>query len=202
MAHKLPDELLKAILSPPLRVADHRFADLGPVSPFSKVTRSSSSVLLVCKRWMRVATLCLYEFVVLRSTAQACAFGMALTRNPEFGLFVRHLRLEASYSKYLTTKIISTMPAIRSLCIPIGVMSSERGRDIHDLLAIDSVERLLLIDCRPHRANASRTALLAKIDEQLLKWENLVSSFDVYSAHLTVAADTVQVHADHLVRYW
>ncbi|KAH7050361.1 hypothetical protein BKA62DRAFT_459626 [Auriculariales sp. MPI-PUGE-AT-0066] len=97
MAHKLADELLKDILSPPLLVPDDMFANRDTVSPFSKVDRSAADVLLVCKRWMCVGTPALYHTVVLRSMAQAKALASALRRCPDFGTYIRRLRVEGSY---------------------------------------------------------------------------------------------------------
>ena len=55
MASRLPDELLKLILVDPLRISDDAFASTAFPSPFSQTTWSSSHLLAVCKRWMRVA---------------------------------------------------------------------------------------------------------------------------------------------------
>jgi len=77
MAHKLPDEILKEILYPVLQVDDHSFSDTSAKSPFSLMNYSNSEILVVCKRWLRVATPLLYNVVILRSTAQGtmmCSF--------------------------------------------------------------------------------------------------------------------------------
>ncbi|KAH7101988.1 hypothetical protein BKA62DRAFT_829808 [Auriculariales sp. MPI-PUGE-AT-0066] len=142
--HKLADELLKEILAPPLLVPDALFCNTDDVSPFSRVDRSASDVLLVCKRWMRVATPCLYETIVIRSTAQAHALSAALTRNPQFGAYVRRFRIENTYAMYLSTKIIATMPNIRVLLITIGIMHADKLTDLHALIARPQIEHLLL----------------------------------------------------------
>ncbi|EJD39115.1 hypothetical protein AURDEDRAFT_187555 [Auricularia subglabra TFB-10046 SS5] len=121
---KLADELLKMILSPPLLVPDELFADGGTVSPFSKATSSASDVLLACKRFMRVATPALYETVIIRTKAQASALQAALTRNPEFGRYVRRLRLEGAYGKQLA-KIIPLMPHVSDFCFTLSVYSDD-----------------------------------------------------------------------------
>ena len=88
---KLADELLKEILAPQLLVSEELFADTGTTSPFSKAERSSSDVLLVCKRWMRVATPPLYHTVVIRSMAQAKALTRALKSSRRVGAGVSSL---------------------------------------------------------------------------------------------------------------
>ena len=69
MADRLPDEILKEILAPHLRVSTENFESMESPSPFFMADQTSSHVLVVNKRWMRVATPLLYEVVVLRSSA-------------------------------------------------------------------------------------------------------------------------------------
>ncbi|KAH7101996.1 hypothetical protein BKA62DRAFT_770215 [Auriculariales sp. MPI-PUGE-AT-0066] len=173
MTHKLADELLKEILAPPLLVPDALFCNTDDVSPFSKVDRSASDVLLVCKRWMRVATSCLYETVVIRSTAQAHALSAALTRNPQFG-----------------TYIIATMPNIRELFLSIGVMFADRPTDLYALVANPKIKHLLLVDYRAGSTNTTRRKLLSKIIDAVATWKILSVHLDNdhFRAHLVVEA--------------
>ena len=76
----LPDELVKEILSPLLKVPDRLFRNTLHISPFASPSQSSSVLLTVCKQWMRVATPLLYHVVVLRSKAQAQALVLASIR--------------------------------------------------------------------------------------------------------------------------
>ncbi|KAH7097322.1 hypothetical protein BKA62DRAFT_661987 [Auriculariales sp. MPI-PUGE-AT-0066] len=173
MAHKVADELLREILAPPLLVPDALFCNTDNVSPFSRVDRSASDVLLVCKRWMRVATPCLYETVVIRSTAQAHALSAALTRNPQFGAYVRRFRIENTYATYLSTKIIATMPKIRVLLFNIGIMHADNLTDLHALIASPQIEHLLLVDYRDGASNGKRSKLLSKITGAVATWKTL-----------------------------
>jgi len=179
MAHKLADELLKEILAPPLRVRDALFNDVSRVSPFSKAQQSASDVLLVCKRWMRVGTPALYESVVIRSKAQAAALSTALTRNAEFGRFTRKLRLEGTYAQYLNSTVISTMPNIVELCIPIGMMAADKPNDLQALLerTAPHIQKLLLVNYRGSRQNSTRTKLIEKIATTVGKSKSLVRVF-------------------------
>ncbi|KAH7096241.1 hypothetical protein BKA62DRAFT_720332 [Auriculariales sp. MPI-PUGE-AT-0066] len=173
MAHRLADELLKDILAPPLLVSDALFCNTDDVSPFSRVDSSASDVLLVCKRWLRVATPCLYETVVIRSTAQAHALRAALTRNPQFGTYVRRFRIENTYATYLNTKIIATMPNIRELVLPIGVMAADRPTDLYALVANPKIEHFLVVDYRSRGCNVTRRKLLSKAIDAVATWKSL-----------------------------
>lgn len=176
MAHNLADEMLQSILAPPLRVPDAMFQDVGLVSPFSKVEQSASDVLLVCKRWMRVATPTLYHTVVIRSNAQAAALNAALTRNPDFGRHVRRFRLERPYPEYLNKTVTNTMPNIVDLCLPIGVLAADRPSDVYELLSISQPQHLLLVNYRPNHSNATFNKLVSKICAAIQSWTGLVST--------------------------
>jgi hypothetical protein len=64
----LPDEIVKEMLTLILFIGDTDFFNMNYISPFYKPdTWSSSSVLAVCKQWMRVSTPLLYETILLRS---------------------------------------------------------------------------------------------------------------------------------------
>ncbi|KDQ60077.1 hypothetical protein JAAARDRAFT_191498 [Jaapia argillacea MUCL 33604] len=116
MADKLPDELIKEILSPFLRVPEGMFADMGSESVFCRFEISTLTILLVCKRWLRVATPLLYEVVILRSKAQAHALAGVLKANKAFGAFIKKLRVEGGYGAPMH-QIITAAPNIKDLNI-------------------------------------------------------------------------------------
>ncbi|EJD33181.1 hypothetical protein AURDEDRAFT_177738 [Auricularia subglabra TFB-10046 SS5] len=95
MADRLPDETLAAILAESVVVPDASFAaTMADKSPFAEIAHSSSTILLVCKRWMRVATPLVYETVILRSVAQSRALAEVLKEKPQLGCYVRKFRVE------------------------------------------------------------------------------------------------------------
>lgn len=143
MVSKLADELLKEILSPPLLVPDELFADSGAVSPFSKATYSAADVLLVCKRWLRVATPALYATVVVRSLAQAQALAFALKRNPDFGRYIKKLRLEGAFGQHLAV-LATTAPNITDLCFSLALYADSHVNGLVKLLSAVSPERVIL----------------------------------------------------------
>ena len=112
----LANELLVHILSPSFLVPEVRFADNGHISPFARVMQSSADLQLVFKRWMRVSTPLLYECAVIRTRAQAYALRLALTRHPEFGRFIRRLRLEGVFGEYLDAEVFEKMREVKQLC--------------------------------------------------------------------------------------
>jgi len=174
MVHLLADEVLQAILAPPLRVPDSMFEDVGPVSPFNEVEQSASDVLLVCKRWMRVATPIIYHTVIIRTTAQAAALNAALTRNPEFGRHVRRFRLEHPYPGHITKAVVRTMPNIVDLCIPIGVLAADKPNDVYELLSKCQPHHLLLVNYRPNHTNGTFNKVASKICAALSSCTGLV----------------------------
>ncbi|KZV89020.1 hypothetical protein EXIGLDRAFT_838813 [Exidia glandulosa HHB12029] len=170
---KFPDELIKEMLSPPLLVPDALFADTGPVSPFAKATSSASDVLLVCKRWMRVGTPALYETVIIRSTAQAQALEMALTRNPEFGRFVKKLRLEGVYGEYITSKIIATMTRVTDFCFTLSIYSADKLAGMTKALDMFEPKRIVLTLNDPKRRNSQNRTLIKKLTAHVKASEKL-----------------------------
>ena len=179
MAHQLADEVLKEILELVLDVPDAKFSNVDTVSPFSKVSWSSSAVLLVCKRWMRVATPMLLECVILRSAGQAGAFASMLVRNSRFGRFVRRLRVEGSWPKYITSGlVISKLHAVRELSISIGVQASDNPKDIVTLLEhLHDVEHLAITDFIDHNVyNNAQRRIAAALGSSIPFWMKLVRS--------------------------
>ncbi|KAK7016882.1 hypothetical protein R3P38DRAFT_2541288 [Favolaschia claudopus] len=120
----LPDEILSEILSPALKVPDDLFSDTSHVSPFATYAPSTSAYLLVCKDWLRVSTPLLYSVVVLRSKAQANALEKVFRKNPEFGAFVRKLRVEGGYGSAMHT-ILQATPNLTHLVLSLAIWSSD-----------------------------------------------------------------------------
>ncbi|KAJ7790352.1 hypothetical protein B0H14DRAFT_2396487 [Mycena olivaceomarginata] len=129
MAKTIPDELILEILSPGLRVPEATFSDTAPLNAMHdsdpvKSTVSSSAVLLVCKAWLRVATLVLYHVIVIRSKAQARALEAALHDNPDLGKFIRRLRLEGGFGASMQ-KILNHAGNITDIFISLEIHASD-----------------------------------------------------------------------------
>ncbi|KAJ6613955.1 hypothetical protein B0H10DRAFT_2046830 [Mycena sp. CBHHK59/15] len=120
----LPDEILSEILSPALRVSEEVFSNAAEKSPFARYSLSTSTLLLVCRDWLRVATPLLYIVVILRSKAQAQALEKVLLVNPDFGLFIKKLRVEGGYGPAMHT-ILKSAPNITHLFLSFAIWSSD-----------------------------------------------------------------------------
>jgi F-box-like len=122
---QLPDEIIKEVLCPGLHVPDALFADCTvDEDPFAKYELSSSTVLAVCKSWLRVATPLLYETVILRSKAQAQRLAWVLKNNSQLGLFIKKLRVEGGYGNSMF-EILKRSPHTTDLSISTSLFSNE-----------------------------------------------------------------------------
>ncbi|KZV96669.1 hypothetical protein EXIGLDRAFT_833503 [Exidia glandulosa HHB12029] len=175
MAHKLADEILRMILTPPLLVPDELFAHAGAVSPFSKATYSAADVLAVCKRWMRVATPALYETVIIRSTAQSKAFGAAIRNNPEFGKFIKRVRVEGAFGDEIGTAMLHS-PNVTDFCLTLTIYSDGKPAGLKKAFERINPARVILTlpVVKPPR-NAKRDALVAALAKALPTWTNLTA---------------------------
>ncbi|KAJ7651036.1 hypothetical protein FB45DRAFT_1050857 [Roridomyces roridus] len=170
----LPDEIISEILSPALKVSEELFSDTSDVSPFSNYTPSTSDYLLVCKDWLRVATPLLYNVVVLRSKAQANALQQVLKTNPEFGLFIKKLRVEGGFGTAMHT-ILKSAPNITDLFISLSIYSSDGTGGLCKGLHLVNPHRIILVDpnvVRPLK-NKQLDALKTALFDCIRSWCNL-----------------------------
>ncbi|TDL29960.1 hypothetical protein BD410DRAFT_780471 [Rickenella mellea] len=125
MALNLPDEIWRDIITPLLHIPDEQFSfgDKGD-GPFAHTRLSTSEILVVCKRWMRIGTPLLYHTVVIRSRAQAQALADALISNPPFGRYIQKLRMEGGFGQ-APLKFISAAPNIRELFVSLDIWSDD-----------------------------------------------------------------------------
>ncbi|KZV95377.1 hypothetical protein EXIGLDRAFT_834362 [Exidia glandulosa HHB12029] len=219
MASKLADELLKEILSPPLLVPDDLFADSGAVSPFSKATYSAADVLLVCKRWMRVATPALYATVVIRSLAQAQALAFALKRNPDFGRYIKKLRLEGAFGQHLAV-LATAAPNITDLCFSLALYADSKVNGLVKLLAAVSPDRVILTTA-PAKIiqNKGHAEVVKALCSSIPQWSKLhtfhfsssltklrryssTSELDLYPEIATALASSTSLRTIHLRWYF
>ncbi|TDL16456.1 hypothetical protein BD410DRAFT_704907, partial [Rickenella mellea] len=112
----LADEILKEILAIPLQIPDEEFS--ARQSPFGQTAHNSSSLLVVNKQWMRIATPLLYEVVVIRSTKQAQALAYAIKSNKALGMFIKRLRMEGGFGKS-PAQFITLAPNIREVSVTL-----------------------------------------------------------------------------------
>ncbi|KAH6909295.1 hypothetical protein BKA70DRAFT_1149250 [Coprinopsis sp. MPI-PUGE-AT-0042] len=144
-APHLPDEIVKEILSPALLVPDEAFASTSWKSPFANYQLTSSTILVVCKDWLRVATPLLYETVILRSKAQAQALAAAVKNDAQLGTFIKKVRLEGGYGNSVY-EIFKRSPNIRHLWQKGGLASSESVAGYAKAFNSVSLEALIIVD--------------------------------------------------------
>ncbi|KAJ6606071.1 hypothetical protein DFH09DRAFT_1269163 [Mycena vulgaris] len=143
--NSLPDEIISEILSPALKVSDEVFSDTSDVSPFAQYAESTSSYLLVCKSWLRVATPLLYNVVILRSKAQAKALGQILDKNKDLGQFIKKLRVEGGYRAPMGV-ILQSSPNISDLFISFEIWSADNTGGLCKGLSFINPTRLIIRD--------------------------------------------------------
>ncbi|KAJ7651021.1 hypothetical protein FB45DRAFT_780329 [Roridomyces roridus] len=170
----LPHEIISEILSPALKVSEDLFSDTSDVSPFSNYTPSTSDYLLVCKDWLRVATPLLYNVVVLRSKAQANALQQVLKANPEFGRFIKKLRVEGGFGTAMHT-ILKSAPNITDLFVSLSIYSSDNTGGLCKGLSLINPHRIILVDpnvVSPLK-NKQLDALKKALFDCIHSWSNL-----------------------------
>ena len=187
----LPDELVKDVLHSILDIQNHKFHDTCAQSPFAHIVASSSNTLLVCKRWMRIATPLLYHKVILRSPATVLSFCLATRRQPTFARLVRHLRVECACPNIIGD-IAKKMKTLQSLHLSLDSLIDEQLLGATKLLAasnaihVSLAQSRLLFDFFP---------ILLKRLSVLSKWKNLVSAVSSFSvdkkAHTTSLSQRV-----------
>ncbi|KAG6833390.1 hypothetical protein H0H87_007375 [Tephrocybe sp. NHM501043] len=177
LSGNLPDEIVREILSPALRVSDEAFRSREAVSPFATYSESSSALLVVCKSWLRVATPLLYNVVVLRSKPQARSLECALRGNTLLGSFIKKLRLEGGLGPSMY-HILRLAPNMTEMWLPMRVWSSESVTGLCRGLGVANPQHLILHDKEYHasRINAPSRKLVDTICQCIAsKWVKLTT---------------------------
>ncbi|KDQ59080.1 hypothetical protein JAAARDRAFT_192632 [Jaapia argillacea MUCL 33604] len=176
MADKLPDELIKEILAPVLRIPEDMFTDMGAKSVFCRLNSQAGvcTLLLVCKRWLRVATPLLYEIVILRSKAQAQALSTVLTTSKTFGTFIRKLRVEGGYGAAMKT-VLSAAPNITDIYLSLYLWSDDNVSGLCRSLPSINPRLVILFDVSNEvRDNANTRKLTKTLGECILShWSRM-----------------------------
>ncbi|KAJ7689194.1 hypothetical protein B0H17DRAFT_1202550 [Mycena rosella] len=174
MADRLPDEIISEILAPALQVPDHKFSDTSSKSPFASSSgASSSSTLLVCKSWLRVATPLIYYVVVIRTKAQAQALQTTLKDNANLGQFVKKLRVEGGFGRF-TGDILKKTPNVRDIAISLFLAAADLTSGLVAGLPSINPTRLIVIDqTRGFHMNKAVTAVMKTLETCAKKWNNI-----------------------------
>lgn len=187
MTSQLPEELLVSILAFELRLADRFFQDERLESYASSAKSTSSNLLLVCKRWLRLGRPILYEGILLRSSRQSRSLASTFRENPDFGTLVRRLRLEAGFVIELKV-VLATTSKIRTLFLNTNLPYTEKVTGLCSSLVNVDPQRLILKD--QNLPSKSLTKNRSTVVEQLRRciqcWSSMVCPINhKYSALLT-----------------
>ncbi|EJD42359.1 hypothetical protein AURDEDRAFT_168660 [Auricularia subglabra TFB-10046 SS5] len=174
MAQQLADETLAAIFFDHFDVSDDDFACItSRQSPFAlRPFGSSSNVLLVCKRWMRVATPLLYETVILRSGAQAASLAFALKSSPSLGLYIKKLRVEGGFGA-AGARILEASPYITDLWLTLDLYAQDRTIPMYTAMANRVNPRRLLVYGRTLPKNGNSNNAVDMLCQYIGRWSNL-----------------------------
>ncbi|EJD32978.1 hypothetical protein AURDEDRAFT_177931 [Auricularia subglabra TFB-10046 SS5] len=172
-AYRLADETLSAFLADSLAVPETSFASTTS-SPFANIARSSSTILLVCKRWLRVATPLLYETVIIRTAAQSSALAAVLKKHPEFGRHVRKVRVEGGVGASIC-KLFKAAPHITDLCLTLDLYASDNAAHMYKFLSASVAPRRLVLCSRMNALNRNKlmTAAINGLVTCLSQWTSL-----------------------------
>ncbi|KAJ7445259.1 hypothetical protein FB451DRAFT_1433324 [Mycena latifolia] len=174
MSENLPDEVISEILSPVLKVPDRMFSDTSYKSPFaSNSVSTSSSTLLVCKSWLRVASPLLYSTVIIRSKAQAQALQRALQSVPQLGRFVKKLRVEGGFGMAMH-KILQSTPNVSDILVSLQLPAADPPSGLASGLPLINPTRLIILD--EHYLfvkNKAVSKLIDTLETCVVKWTNL-----------------------------
>ena len=170
--HLLPEEVLKEILNAFLHIPDSTFAD--PDARFGRNALSTSRILLVCRRWLRIATPLLYRIVILRSVAQAQALAAVLECHPYLGKYVRKLRVEGGYGSSMRT-ILQRSPGISDLYISVSFRSSDRTSGLCQGLSSIHPSRVVIFDAQDNKESSNHDAVVNALCGVLPTWKRMVS---------------------------
>ncbi|EJD51166.1 hypothetical protein AURDEDRAFT_181952, partial [Auricularia subglabra TFB-10046 SS5] len=181
MAHLLADETLADILTRHLHVTAEDFESKDPYAVANDSGWCSSShVLLVCKRWLRVATPLLYDVIILRSSAQAQSLASALKKTPQLGAFVRKVRLEGGFGANVQ-KFLAHAPNVTDLALNLTLWSNDSSTGICKALPSMNPRNVVLLhlgteDRRLHardQENKNEANLRVALEAALTLWTKL-----------------------------
>ncbi|KAF8530004.1 hypothetical protein JB92DRAFT_3139371 [Gautieria morchelliformis] len=181
MITRIAEELLAMILAPSLTVPYGQLTSKSPCAFGSNDLVPSSSALLVCKRWLRVATPLLYETVVIRSTAQSLALASALQSSPSFARYIKNVRLEGAYQG--TYDILSGCKNLSTLVLLLNVYSDSRTSCLSRALFDINPTHVFLFDSGSID-NAKLRKLFTTLCEVIPTWKNLTTFGFPYSTHI------------------
>ncbi|KAJ6569201.1 hypothetical protein B0H19DRAFT_1134834 [Mycena capillaripes] len=151
---------------------------------FAKLSLSTSAYLVVCRDWLRVATPLLYNVVVLRSRSQATALEIVLREHPEFGRFIKKLRVEGGYGMAMHT-ILKSAPNITDIFLSLAIWASDNTQGLCKGLPLINPQRVILVDpnLRIPLKNQNLAALRKVVLRCVSKWDLKILDFPYLTSY-------------------
>lgn len=173
MDAKVPEEILCKILSYNISISSVDFLRYVECWEHSRVSRCCH-LLLVSKRWLRIGTPLLYEFVWLSRPEHTASVATLLRADPHVGKAIRCLKLEGGLGKDLV-HIAKLAPKLQSVYISLRIKSAESITGLKKAFPILKPVNLYIkeyIYRDNKKSTEARTLLYAHIQN---KWTSLVS---------------------------
>ncbi|KAF8511319.1 hypothetical protein JB92DRAFT_2813280 [Gautieria morchelliformis] len=172
--NRLAEETISTILSLALDIPATMFRSLSTDIWGENDHVSTSEVLLVSKQWLRIGTRFFYETVVIRSPGQAHALADVLQSHPEFGLYIKQVRLEGAYGSLYP--VFECCKNLETLFWSIWDIASTDNIDgLCRSLKVINPTTVLLDDVTDRwRPNANSARLLRTLCEAIPEWTRLV----------------------------
>ncbi|KAL5531132.1 hypothetical protein ACEPAG_4008 [Sanghuangporus baumii] len=176
---RLPVEILRSILDLALGIRESKLTN--PRARFNQYILSSSEYLLVSKLWLEVGLPLLYRTVILRSAAQVCALKMTLLDHPNFGIFVKNLRIEEGAYYSGIEEITERMPQVEILVLSLVVYSFVDAPKVCHALKYLTPTRLVLYDIG---STINRNRSLDAVVESICRMITSSSHLDVFESRV------------------
>ncbi|KZV93015.1 hypothetical protein EXIGLDRAFT_717668 [Exidia glandulosa HHB12029] len=141
---------------------------------------------------MHITTPTLYHTIVIRSTAQANALASALKRNPDFGRYIKKLRLEGAYGDKLKIRATAS-PDIPDLCMSLAIWADSGITGLTKVMSAINARRVILMTAfSTSSLNKKHTQVLDKLCQCIASWTNLETFY--FSGSSVVSSPEVDKH--------
>ena len=182
----LPEELLLHILQlcvQPTPEGFLRFPQFTSRSPHHAEPRQTQ-VLLVCKRWHRIALPLLYTSLRLTSPAHATSAALVLSSHPSLGRAVRQLRLESGCLCTAVHEVHRHTSHVTRLYVSLDHRSDAHADVLRralplvspiELRVMDLTKLVCMFDATPREQPVARDGAMVAIEDAIASsWTELV----------------------------
>jgi hypothetical protein len=174
MINDLPEELIAQIMSYLTFPVELAFSDTSDAASFPACAALTSAILVVSKRWLRIARPLLYRTIIVRSNTQADDLALTLRGNKQLGRCIDKLRIEGGYGSVIYN-VIKAASNVTHLSLTLYVSSSDKVSGLCRALPMMKPVHVILYDrVRRGLDNASVRALHKTICDCMRRWKSMV----------------------------